>query len=403
MARKRKLLIMPQLKNCGGDLSKKWYVEYSLRDPQTGEMKRFRHYDGFSELKSERERYAHADKIIADIKLRLEKGEDPFSSKIITYQDELIYQTTASRWGKEREAIVCVRTYLSEFLEMKEAELAHSSYQTYNSNLRIFCEWLEKNKLGEKNVRCITEEHIHSFFYYIAGSNHTSRRTVMKYKQLLHTFFDYLLKNKQIIAFNPVINIPNLGEKRDEAARPIPDTIRRKLINYMREYDPQLLLMCELEYYCAIRPKEGIHLLVGDIDLETATITIRQDISKNGLTETVNIPRQLYDDLTDLLQVGRYPEAYYLFSGDGLPGKNRLGKNTLRYRFDRIRDKLGLSKIYKLYSFKHTGAAKLVNAGINTWELQKHFRHKSVTTTEKNLAKRVGVNSGLIKNDFPDM
>mgnify|MGYP002650689960 FL=1 len=144
-------------------------------------------------------------------------------------------------------------------------------------------------------------------------------------------------------------------------------------------------------------------MLVGDIDLETATITIRQNISKNGLTETVNIPRQLYDDLTDLLQVGRYPEAYYLFSGDGLPGKNRLGKNTLRYRFDRIRDKLGLSKIYKLYSFKHTGAAKLVNAGINTWELQKHFRHKSVTTTEKYLAKRFGVNSGLIKNDFPDM
>ena len=152
MARKRKLLIMPQLKDCGGDLNKKWYVEYSLRDPQTGEMKRFRHYDGFSELKSEMERRVHADKIIAEIKLKLEKGDDPFGSKIITYQDELIYQTTASRWGKEREAIICVRTYLSEFLEMKEAELAHSSYQTYKSKLRIFCEWLENNKLDEKNL-----------------------------------------------------------------------------------------------------------------------------------------------------------------------------------------------------------------------------------------------------------
>ncbi|MBS6692714.1 MAG: site-specific integrase [Bacteroides eggerthii] len=403
MARKRKLLIMPQLKDCGGDLNKKWYVEYSLRNPQTGEMKRFRHYDGFSELKSITERRLHAEKIIAEIKLKLEKGNDPFSDKTITYQDELIYQTTASRWGKEREAVICARTYLSEFLVMKETELAHSSYQTYKSKLRIFCEWLENNRLGEKNVRCITEEHIHMFFYYIADNTHISRRTVMKYKQLLHTFFDYLLKNKKVIPFNPVINIPNLGEKRDEAARPIPDTIRKKLTDYMREYDPQLLLMCELEYYCAIRPKEGIHLLVGDINLENATITVRQDISKNGLTETVNIPRQLYDDLADLLQVGRYPDTYYLFSNDGMPGKNRLGKNTLRYRFDRIRDKLGFSKKYKLYSFKHTGAAKLVNAGINTWELQKHFRHKSVTTTERYLAKRFGVNSHIIKVDFPDM
>lgn len=75
----------------------------------------------------------------------------------------MIYQTTASRWGKEREAVICARTYLSEFLVMKETELAHSSYQTYKSKLRIFCEWLENNRLGEKNVRCITEEHIHMF------------------------------------------------------------------------------------------------------------------------------------------------------------------------------------------------------------------------------------------------
>ena len=141
---------MPQLKDCGGDLNKKWYVEYSLRNPQTGEMKRFRHYDGFSELKSITERRVHAEKIIAEIKLKLEKGNDPFSDKTITYQDELIYQMTASRWGKEREAVICARTYLSEFLVMKETELAHSSYQTYKSKLRIFCEWLENNRLGDK-------------------------------------------------------------------------------------------------------------------------------------------------------------------------------------------------------------------------------------------------------------
>ena len=169
----------------------------------------------------------------------------------------------------------------------------------------------------------------------------------------------------------------------------------------MREHDPQLLLLCQLEYYCAIRPKECLYLQIRDINLETASITIRQDISKNGLTETVNMPRQLYEALDDLLKIGNYPEDWYLFSRDGQPGKYKLGKNTFRYRFDRIRDKLGLSKRYKLYSFKHTGGVKLVNAGVNTWEIQKHFRHKSITTTERYLQKRFGVKSSLIQEDFP--
>lgn len=74
MARKRSLVILPKLKNCGGDLSKKWYVEYSCRDPQTNEMKRFRHYDGFAELDTVQKREDHAKKIISEIKLKLEKG-----------------------------------------------------------------------------------------------------------------------------------------------------------------------------------------------------------------------------------------------------------------------------------------------------------------------------------------
>lgn len=403
MARKRSLIILPKLKNCGGDLNKKWYVEYSCRDPQTNEMKRFRYYEGFSELSTVKERNAYAEKIISEIKLKLEKGEDPFSERKVTYQDELIYQTTAARWGNERESVVNARTYLSDFLVMKKAEVSHSTYQTYKSKLRIFCEWMEAQGYADKNVRTILQSHIHEFFYYIVSQNHTSRRTVKKYEQLLHTFFDYLLEVKGVIGANPVKNIPKLGEKRDEAARPIPDDARKKLIDYMEEYDPQLLMVCQLEYYCAIRPNECRQLQVRDVSLECGTITVRKDISKNGLSETVNMPRQLHESLSIMLQSGRYQDDWFLFSSDGLPGINKLGKNTFRYRFDRIREKLGLSERYKLYSFKHTGGVKLVNAGVNTWELQKHFRHKSVSTTESYIRRNFGVKSQLIKEDFPDM
>lgn len=101
MARKKSVFILPKLKDCGGDLTKKWYVEYSLRDPQTGEMKRFRHYEGFAELATESARRAHAEKVISTIKNKLNSGEDPFAENHVTYQDELMYQAMVNRWGND--------------------------------------------------------------------------------------------------------------------------------------------------------------------------------------------------------------------------------------------------------------------------------------------------------------
>lgn len=164
MARKKSVFILPKLKDCGGDLTKKWYVEYSLRDPQTGEMKRFRHYEGFAELATESARRAHAEKVISTIKNKLNSGEDPFAENHVTYQDELMYQAMVNRWGNDSRGAVSIRVHISEFLQLKKAELAHSSYQTYCSKLRIFCEWVEAGCLANKNVRVISEEHIHKFF-----------------------------------------------------------------------------------------------------------------------------------------------------------------------------------------------------------------------------------------------
>jgi integrase len=46
MARRQKEIIMPHLNDCGGDLKKKWHVEYSIGNPQSGKMERIRTYDG---------------------------------------------------------------------------------------------------------------------------------------------------------------------------------------------------------------------------------------------------------------------------------------------------------------------------------------------------------------------
>lgn len=150
MAKQKSIVILPHLKDCGGDLSKTWFVEYSCRNPQTDEMKRFRVYNGFAKLKTKEERYAFAEKIINDIKEKFAKGEIPFLDTKVSYNDELLYHNIAKRWGNERKGSIGIRTYLSDFLAIKKVEVIPHSFQTYKSKLRIFCEWVEQTGLDKK-------------------------------------------------------------------------------------------------------------------------------------------------------------------------------------------------------------------------------------------------------------
>lgn len=402
MGRKKTIITLPHLVDANGDLEKDWFVEYACRDPRTNELKRFREYAGFKKLKTAEERRKLADKIIQELKDKLMTGWTPFEVRKLSYQDELIMQMYADRWGKERESMPTIRVFLSEFLELKKHSVIQHSFQTYRSKLRIFAEWAEHEGLDKIHVSCITQEHICSFMYYLVEHNEVSKRTIKKYKQILHGFFDYLLKERQILTTNPVFAIPEIGRMTDDAPRPIPEKERQILIAYMKKHDPQLWLFCQMEYYCAIRPNELRQLRIRDLDFERRIIRVPCTISKNRLTEYVNMPRQLYDGLLAAGADKLDPETF-LFSSGGQPGTKMLGKNNFRFRFDRIRNRLGLPAEYKLYSFKHTGGVELVNAGIDTWELQRHFRHKSIDTTERYIRKNFAVNSDKIKNHFPDM
>lgn len=403
MGRKKSLIILPHLVDAGGDLSKKWFVEYSCRNPHSGKMERFREYAGFAKLETAEERRALAEEIIRSINGKLASGWSPFTKrKEVTYQDRLISESFAKRWGRERESAVTLRTYLSDFLALKEATVIPHSYQTYRSKLRIFCEWAERQGLDELHVACLTSEHIQDFMRHIVERNDVSRRTVSKYKQILHGFFDYMVKQRGALTENPVSGVQVIGRVTDEAPRPIPDKERKILLDCMRKRDPQLWLFCLMEYYCAIRPNELRLMKTGDIDMEKEVIRVSSTISKNRMTEYVNIPRQLLT-LFRKMGIDGMDRELYLFSAGGEPGERPLGKNNFRFRFDRLRNCLGISPEYKLYSFKHTGGVALVNAGIDTWELQRHFRHKSIDTTEHYIRRNFAVKSDKIKNHFPDI
>lgn len=401
MGRKKQMFVLPHLVDAGGDLQKLWYVEFSIRDSYTGEMKRFREYGGFKQLGTAEERYALADKIIADIGEKLSAGWSPLDKQRVSYEDNLLMDAVAKRWGSEREGIVTIRKHLSEFLDLKKACVSKKSYQTYQSKLRIFCEWAEVNGIDQLHVSAIKPEHILDFLGEIATKNELSRLTMEKYEQILHSFFEHLIR-LDIMKDNPVRNIPHLGKVVDQAPKPIGEADRKLLLAAIKKHDRQLWVVCQLQYYCAIRPGECRLLKVGDIDFENEVIRVPKEVSKNRESEPVTMPSQMVKRLS-LEGYADCDRELFLFSVSGRPGKRPLGKNYFRNRFNAIRDKLGLSPSYKLYSFKYTGATSLVNAGIDTWELQRHLRHKSIDTTEHYVRKNFAVKSNKIKEEFPDI
>jgi integrase len=294
--------------------------------------------------------------------------------------------------------------YINDFLKEKKLELKIKSYQTYQSKLRLFKQFLDKNRLNDVDISLIDSSVIIAFMKQIQSSKSLSKVTMDKYSQILYSLFDYVRKRRHVKMENPADGIPRLGEIKDEAPDPISDRHRKIFSSEIPKQDPQLWLACLLMYYTALRPGEEIRLLkIRQFNFANKSITIYSTTAKNTERETISMPDQLYEEVTNTYHLDKYPDDYNVFGVGGLPGTTTLGKNNLRNRFNHIRDLLSMPKSYKFYSWKHTGASSLTATGLNSFDLQKHLRHKDMSSTEKYIRKRLGDKNEIIQKKFPDI
>lgn len=394
-------IIYPKLKFSKGNLSKPWYVEYSLRNPVTGKMERKRVYTGFKEIDTYEGRIEHGNKLVAELTQQIKNGDISFTNQVV-YTDKLLFDTTPGRLRNKTAEKNSYRVLASKFLSYKETEIQEKTMQTYRSKLRLFGEFLNSKGLEAKNIRTVKNRYVVEFLKGCADDG-LARLTIEKYQQILFTFFKWVIENERVEVANPVMNIQRMGKVVDESAPALSDKVRNLLRKNIEYTDPQLWLGCCIQYYTAIRPGTEMRLLqLKNINLELRTITVRNYIAKNLRTEMVDIPDQLYLMLLDW-NLENYNQDWYLFGSGGVPGEKPLGKNTLRVRFNAVRDKLNLSKEVKFYSWKHSGALELKESGANMYDIQRHFRHESITTTEGYWRKRLGGAGKRIKKEFPSI
>lgn len=381
MPRTKSLITYPRLNDCRGNLNKKWYVEWSYRLPDNIERRHLeRTYDGLCAGTAD-ERYARAYAIIKEKTEWLKSGaylcQDDRTEPVKQLQNDC--RPEAALFEEERLRLTA-RYNVDKYIASLQATWAPKTKETYKARLGIFCDWVEL-ELNDMPVTQISRSDLLPFFYYIVNNKGVSRLTCQKYEYQLKGFFAWLIDTGTMGTANPVYKIPRLGKVVDFAPAPIQADDRERLKAAIEKTDPWLWLACEIQYYCAIRPGTELRLLkVCDIDKKRSSITVRCENAKESRTETVPVPAALMDRMVKM-GVFNYDRDYYVFGRYNYPGSEPHGKNTLRNKFNKYRDALGISRDHTFYSWKHSGATESIDNGMNIFELQDHLRHKSLEST----------------------
>lgn len=366
-------------------------------------MTRFRVYDGFTECYTKKAKYAHAEKLIQDYSYRLQNGWSPFVDDIkAIYEDSLQYSSVARIFKSLRTDNKTFNYYTNLFLPEIEG-MSDKTYKNYVSKYRTLDAWLSKKGLSGNDLSSITPEIMQQFFLYLIKEEKLARITVKKYQHMIERLFDWCVK-KKYLKVSPMQDIPETRRRNDQAPRPINEADIEKLVQAVVEKDRQLWLTIQLEYYCFLRPGLEIRMSrVGWFDLARGVISIPAEVVKTDIPKVVIIPKQFREQLLSEWKLHLFPPDYFVIGRNGMPGPQPLGTNTLRSRFNVIRDSLNLPTTYKLYSWKHTGNARTADAGISMYDRQRQNGHISMRSTEEYLKNKIGFKSHDLENNFPDL
>ena len=330
----------PNIYDANGDLSKRWYVYYSFRNPETDKLERQTHiYAGVNKFKNLRER-KNAIKILAQaVENILENGYNP-------YEDEEIVATENDKKYNIEEAIAFS-------LELKQNTLKENSFRDFRVRIKAFEKWLLTNGFENRYITSVDKKTTITFLNNVLST--TSAKNRNNTRAILSMFFQSLEDN-DIIPDNFVKKI-NVLKSNPERNKTYSSKQEVDIFNYLKSNDELLLLFIQFISYNHLRPVEVVRLQIKDVNVKDRRIYVR---AKNKAVKVKIIPEILLSTLPDLEKF--HPESY-LFTPNGIGHEWATNETDKRdyfsKRFKKVKDSLGLGKDYGLYSFRHTFITKL--------------------------------------------
>ena len=329
----------PKIYDANGDLSKRWYVYYSYRNPATDKLERQTPiYAGVNKFKNLKER-KNAIKILAKaVENILENGFNPYDEDSVSVDETKNYS---------------IPDAITFSLELKKNTLKDNSFRDFRIRIKSFEKWLLANGFENRYITAVNKKTIVTFLNSVLST--TSAKNRNNTRAILSMFFQSLEDN-DIIPDNFVKKI-NVLKSNPERNKTYSSTQEVDIFNYLKSNDELMLLFIQFISYNHLRPVEVVRLQIKDVNVKDRRLYVR---AKNKAVKVKIIPEILLSTLPNLDKFN--PESY-LFTPNGI-GQDWTTNETdkrdyFSKRFKKVKDSLGLGKDYGLYSFRHTFITKL--------------------------------------------
>ena len=341
---------------------KEWYVYYSVLNPATGRMVRFRHK--INRIKTVKEKRAVAKAMIASYSEKLSLGWNPLVEK------------------EAPKAYVTITEAMDTFLKVKAKETEENSYRSYRSYIKILRNWLaEYGYPAGMFVAAFNQAVALDFMDDVEGDDRLSARTFNNYRAFYVMLWNWFIE-KKYASVNPFADVKKKPKKlTKKIRRTLDDSEVRTLIHFLEKENPNYLAMCLLCYCCFMRPKEIALLKCGDIDLGRQLVHVSDEIAKNDNESYRTIPDAMMPYLSALDLSDR---ANYLFSDHKTfaPGRKKVcSREISRYWNDVVREGCGFEMSLQFYSLKDTGITNMTSKGIPLNFVKQQADHSSLAMT----------------------
>lgn len=356
-------------------LSRNWFIKYQVPDYKTGKWV-WKQYSGYINLYSTLEERSKEAMRCYNMLLR---GEEPVKVPGARLLPSV----------KELPNFANTVQLLSEYLREKQS-IAGITVQNYKSKIKVLHKWLQETGNSSMPVGQFSSQYAIRFIGWLKQVKGYRNTTCNKYKSILGSLWADMILNG-IVDVNPWHQFKGMT-KDSLPFRTYPETMQQLVNSTLPKFNEQLYMAAMVIYYDFIRPAELTRLRLYNIEWDRQCFRLTADISKTKNDRSIVIPDALF---SMLLAKGydKLPATHYLFTADGRPGTNRIGKNWFNRKFLEYRRRYKIPDEYKIYGFKHTGNSRLGISGINPQIQQKHNRHRDMKSIEP-------YNSGISSEDM---
>jgi integrase len=350
----------PKIYNAHGDLSKRWYVYFSFRNPETGKLERMKNIYGKSNIyKTKEDRLSVLTIYRRKLLALLKEGFNPYQDNTAIYASRKVKQVSAPEKTENIVPIVeepkmTLKEALDFALKLKEKLINSTTKKNYEYAIKNFLKWIEEHHPEIKTIDQLSKRFLNEYLNDVLGR--TSARTRNNTRVDLGSLLQ-VLEDNDIIALNFIKRIKVL-KSIPERNKTYTTEKQEEIFKYLEDKDPILLLFIKFISYNILRPIEVCRLNVGDLNLINRTLQVK---AKNSPLKTKLIPELLFNDLPDLSKLNK---KLILFTPDKIGGEwealadNRRDHFTKRFKTV-VKDHFNLGADYGLYSFRHTYITKL--------------------------------------------